>query len=133
MNFLRASGSLPAPFSNHWELFSIKTGRDEAVLLLSLSPHHQQGTDGAQVSISTPYMYSGQLLLLLNQDELKELSDAGTAGILLGKGEVYLIILQHLKYAHNEGLHSPSPRPQFSPAQSPELTKIRQQTLSQLE
>lgn len=88
--------------------------------------------DGAQVSISMPYMYSGQLLQLLTQDELKHLSDAGTAGILLGKGEVYFTILQHLKYAQ-EGLYSPRPRPHFPPAQSPKLTKIRQQTLSQLE
>lgn len=93
-----------------------------------------------------PYMYSAQLLLLLNKDELKQLGDTCTTGILLGKAEVYFIVLQrqHLKYAaelllqnaHAEaqqGLHSPTPRPHFSPAQFLKLTKNRQQPLSQLE
>lgn len=91
-------------------------------------------------------MYSAQLLLLLNKDERKQLSDTCTTGILLGKAEVYFIVLQrqHLKYATElllqnacaeaqRGLNSPTPRPHFLPAQFPKLTKSRQQPLSQLE
>lgn len=150
MNFLRASGSLPTPFSNHWkELFSTKTGTGEAVFLLSLSPHLLLPSNSRrqiQFSVSMPYTYSAQLLLLLNKDELRQLSDTCTTGILLGKAEVCFIILQrqHLRYATElllqnacaeaqQGLHSPTPRPHFSSAQFLKLTKTRQQPLSQLE
>lgn len=63
-----------------------------------------------------PCMFYAQPLLLLNNDGQKQFHDVCTTGILLGKAEVYFIILQrqHLKYAENcaeaqRGLHSPTP------------------------
>lgn len=63
-----------------------------------------------------PCMFSAQPLLLLNKDGLKQLHDVCTTGILLGKAEVYFIILQrqHLKHAQNcaeaqRGLRSLTP------------------------
>lgn len=106
MNFLRASGSLPTPFSNHWKALQYQKRHGRSCFPpFPLSPPspalQQQRIDGGQFSISIPYIYSAQLLLLLNEDERKQLSDACTTGILLGKAEVYFIVLQrqHLKYA----------------------------------
>lgn len=151
MNFLRASGSLPIPFLKSLErALQYQTRHRQThfpLFPLSLrSPALQQQRDGAQVSISMPYVYSAQLLLLLNEDELKQPSDAHTTGILLGKAEVYSIVLQrqHLKYAAEllpqnacaearQGLHTPTLRPPVLPAQFLKLTKTRQQPFSQLE
>lgn len=106
MNFLRASGSLPTPFSDHWEeLFSIKTGTGKAVFLFSVLPHllppfSREERWGSALHFQALHVFC-TTLLLLNKDGQKQLRDVCTTGILLGKAEVYSIVLQrqHVKPA----------------------------------
>lgn len=108
MNFLRASGSLPTPFSDHWEeLLSIKTGTGKAVFLFSMLPCLLPPSSSRQIGLSSPFPCPARFLhnpcLLLNKNGQKQLHDVCTTGVLLGKVEVYFIILQRqdLKYAEN--------------------------------